>query len=266
MAGELSRYLQNAYALTHDYARVFTPQNQMVEFINTTRRSMAKRTGCIERLITGQSAFGASVQPGFATPGGAQAGALPGATPGGTVSGASTNSLQTIPGQERYPFKGFFDTYLRQQYGGVDCVIDAKSLAVNWGGAVRPAIAWLPWEDFQAYCRAYSTLVTSYPYYWAVFNDGANGEIWMFPAPSTTGDIELNAYCMPKPIYTDNDVEAISDEQRDAVKYGAASLAFAATYRYGEAKAMEDAYMGAIGVNVVSRDRGKVPQFYQPSL
>jgi hypothetical protein len=266
MAGELSRYLQDAYALVHDYNRVFTPQNQMISWVNTVRRSMAKRTGCIQRLITGQSAFGASSQPGFAVPGGMQPGALPGATPGGTVAGAASNSLQTIPGQERYPFKGFFDVYLRQQYGGCDVVTDAASLAVNWGGAVRPQIAWLPFEDFQAYCRAYATLVTSYPYYWTVYNDGANGEVWMFPAPSTTGDIELNAYCLPIKLYTDDDVEAIPAEQQDAVKYGAAALAFAATYRYGEAQQMERAYLEALGVDVVSRDRGKIAQFYQPAI
>ena len=243
-----------------------TPKAQMIRFINTTRRQLAKRTGCIERLITGQSAFGASAQPGYGVPGGMQPGALVNPYPAGTVQGAAVNPCQTIVGQERYPFQGFFNPILKQQYPGADAVIDAKSVSVNWGGTVRPTIAWLPWEDLQAFGRAYATLVTSYPYYWSVFNDGENGEIWFFPAPSTQGDIELNAYCTPSPLYNDSDVEAIPSGFHDAIKYGAAALALAATYRYQEAQYMESQYMSTLGVDSVARDRGKVPQFYQPSL
>lgn len=266
MAGELPNYLQDTAALLHDYNLVLTPKSQLTRWVNTTRRQLAKRTGCIERLIAGQSAFGASAQPGAAVPGGMQPGALPGAAPVGTVSGAAVNSLQTIPGQERYPFQGFFNPYLRQAYAGVDSVIDAKSLSVNWGGAVRPTIAWLPWEDLQAYARAYATLVTSYPYYWSVFSDGEFGEVWMFPAPSTTGDVELNAYCTPKPLYSGDDFEAVPPGFRDAIKFGAAALAFAATYRFQEAGFMQQQYMDALGVDSVARDRGKIPNFYYSLL
>lgn len=266
MTGEINTYLQDTYALLHDYARVFFPQRQILSWINETRRTLAKETGCIQRLVTGQSAFGASAQPGFAVPGGMQPGALPSPFPAGTISGAAVNSCQTIPGQERYPFQGFFNQFLVNTYDGVDGVIDAASIAVNWGGAVRPAIAWLPWEDFQAYCRAYATLVTSYPYYWTVYNDGEFGEIWMFPAPSTTGDIELSAYCTPKPIYTSDDFEAIPPGMRNAIKYGAVALAFESTYRYDEANRHRENYARALGVNVVARDRGKIAQFYQPSF
>lgn len=265
MPGELSGYIQDTSALLHDYNLLFTPQKQLVRWVNTVRKALAKRTGCVERLVTGQSAFGASAQPGSAVPGGAQPGAVPGAFPAGTVTGAAVNALQTIPGQERYPFQGFFNPFLKQMYAGVEAVIDAKSLAVNWGGAVRPSLAWLPWEDFQAYGRAYATLVTSYPYYWSVFNDGEFGEIWMFPAPSTTGDIELNAYCVPSDLYSNDDPEAIPPGFRDAIKFGAACLAFF-PYRLGEAKAMNDAYFDAIGVDAVARDRGKIPNFYAPVL
>ena len=133
------------------------------------------------------------------------------------------------------------------------------------GRRCTPALAWLPWEDFQAYARAYATLVTSYPYYWSVFNPGEYGEIWLFPAPSTTGDIEVSAYCVPKNLHSNDDFEAIPPEFRNAIKYGAACLAFF-PYRVEEAKAMNDAYFDALGVDGVARDRGKVPNFYSPAL
>jgi hypothetical protein len=285
----LSDYTQDAKALLHDYNGLFTPPAQLVRWINEARRQLAQKTGCVERLITGQSGFGASAQPGIAVPGGMQPGALPNATPstgaaggafsnafsnafaiqsasGGVVGGAAVNDLQTIPGQERYPFQGFFNSYLQQQYAGCQAVIDVASLAVNWGGAVRPSLAWLPWEEFQAYCRAYATLVTSYPYYWTVFNPGEFGEIWMFPAPSTTGDIEVDAYCVPSDLNTNDDFDAIPPGYRNAIKFKAAELAFLASYRYQEAQMMGQMFDERIGVGGVARDRGKVPQFYGGSF
>jgi hypothetical protein len=259
----LQFYIQDTSALLHDYNLSFIPQAQLVRFINESRRQCAQHSGCIERLVTGQSAFGASSQPGTAVPGGMQPGALPGATPAGTVTGAASNSLQTIPGQERYPFQGFFNPYLQQTYAGCSSIIDAASLSVNWGGAVRPSIAYLPWELFQAYCRAYATLVTSYPYYWTVFNPGDFGEIWMFPAPSTPGDIEIDAYCIPTDLHSNDDFDAIPPGYRNTIKFMAASLAFMTTYRYQEAAMMEQQFHSRIGTGGVARDRGKVAQFYQ---
>jgi len=266
MGQGLQFYLQDASALLHDYNLTFTPQAQLVRFINEARHQAAYRTGCVMRLISGQSAFGAGAQPGAAVPGGMQPGALPGAFPAGTVAGAASNSLQTIPGQERYPFQGFFNPYLRAQYAGVDHVIDAASLSVNWGGAVRPTIAWIGWEEFQAYCRAYATLVTSYPFYWTVYNEGEFGEIWMFPAPSTLGDIELSAYCVPSDLNSNDDFDAIPEPFRNAIKFGAASLAMLATYRYAEAETLEQMFNSRLGVGSVARDRGKVPQFYSATV
>lgn len=265
MPGELSFYFQDTASLLHDYQYTFVPKAQTQRFINEARRQLAQRTGCIQRLVTGQSAFGASAQPGTAVPGGMQPGAVPGALPAGTVTGAAVNSLQTIPGQERYPFQGFFNPYLQQAYAGCSSIIDVASLAVNWGGAVRPALAWLPWENFQAYCRAYATLVTSFPYYWTVFNPGEFGEIWLFPAPSTIGDIELDAYCIPSDLQTNDDYEAIPPGYRNAVKFMAASLCMLSTYRYQEAAAFEQMFNMRIGTGTVASDRGKIPQFYQSS-
>jgi hypothetical protein len=262
----LSDYIQDTSALLHDYNNTFTPLNQLIRNVNEARRQCAQRTACIQRLVTGQSGFGASAQPGVAVPGGMQPGALPGAFPAGTVTGAASNSLQTIPGQERYPFQGFFNPYLQQTYAGCSAIIDAASLFVNWGGAVRPGIAYLPWELFQAYCRAYATLVTSYPYYWTVHDPGEFGEIWMFPAPSTTGDIEVEAICVPNNLASNDDFDAIPPGLQNSIKFLAASLCFMSTYRYQEASIMEQQFMMRTGTGVIARDRGKVAQFYQGSF
>jgi hypothetical protein len=258
----LSDYIQDTSALLHDYSLQGTPEKQVVRWINEARRQCAQRSGCIRRLVTGQSAFGASAQPGVAVPGGMQPGSLPNAFSAFTVNGAASNPLQTIPGQERYPYVGFFNPVLQAEYAGCDRVIDTIALSVNWGGAIRPTLAWLPWDDFQAYGRAYATLVTSYPYYWSVYNDGEDGEIWMFPAPSTTGDIELDAYVIPSDIWTNEDYDAIPRAFRNTIKFGAASLAFQTTYRYQIAQVMENQFADRLGVSRVAVDRGKTSNYY----
>lgn len=258
----LSQYVSDTLALLRDQSAQFNSKSQIVTWINESRRQCAQRTGCVRRLVSGQSAFGASAQPGFFVPGGAQPGALPGAFPGGTVQGAASNSLQTIPGQERYPYVGFFNPYAQAQYDGIQGIIAINSLSVNWSGAVRPTLAWMPWEDLQAYARAYATLVTSYPYYWSTMDDGENGEVWMFPAPSTTGDIEADAYCVPKDLYTDDDYDAIPGGFSNSIKYGAAELAYLTSQRFQQAQIMGRMFAERLGIARTAAEPGATPNFY----
>jgi hypothetical protein len=262
MPTTLTDYLTDTASLLHDNNFLFNNQTQLIRWINSARRTTAKRTGCIRRLLTGQSAFGASAQPGFFTPGGAQPGSLPNPFPAGTVQGAAVGPFQTIPGQERYPFNGFFNPYLQQSHAGCQRVIDVGMVNVSWGGSIRPALDWKPWDELQAYARAYATLVESYPYYWSVMNDGAMGEVWLFPVPSFAGDFEADVYCSPIDLNSDNDVEALPEEIRDSIKYLAAAQAYLSKKNYGEASLYYNLYADHIGVDRIAVDRGKTPSYY----
>ena len=266
MPTTLTDYLTDTASFLHDNNFLFNNPAQLTRWVNQARREIAKQTGCIRRLLTGQSAFGSSAQPGYFVPGGAQPGSLPNAFPAGTVQGAAAGPFQTIPGQERYPFNGFFNPYLQQSHGGCQRVIDVGGLSVSWGGSVRPTLYWMPWDDLQAYARAYATLVTSYPYYWSVMNDGGMGEVWLFPVPSFAGDLEADVYCLPIDLNSDNDVEAIPEGMREAVKYKAASYAFFAAQRWSQGLLMDSLFNEHIGVDVVSLDRGKTPNPYWNAL
>lgn len=261
----LGWYLNDTAALLHDQAFSFTSQDQLTRWINEARRQAAQRTGCIRRVIQGQSAFGASAQPGSIIPGGMQPGALPNSA-ANAQSSATTNTFNTIPGVERYPFRGFVNPALVAQHAGIEGAMDINTCSICWGGgpggSPRPSLAWLPWEDLQAYARAYATLVTSYPYYWSVMNDGASAELWLFPVPSQVMEIELDAYCIPKALYSDNDFDALPDNFHNAIKYGAASLAYMTSRRYGQAAIMGDMFNERLGIARVSSDRGKTPNFY----
>ena len=168
----------------------------------------------------------------------------------------------TIPGVERYPYIGFFNNFLKAQYAGVDKVLDTIACAVNWGGTTRPNLDWMPWDEFQAYCRAYAVLNMSYPAVWSVFNDGPQGEIWMFPVPSQYNEIELDVTCQPLDLIDDTTFDAIPDGFQEALKYGAAAVAFESSGRFAQAQAMEDRFADSLGIARVAVDRGKSRTYY----
>jgi hypothetical protein len=145
-------------------------------------------------------------------------------------------------------------------------IIDIIELSVNWGGAVRPTLAWLPWDELQAYARAYATQITSYPYYWSCLDDGERGEVWMFPAPSTTGDIEADCFCVPTNLYSDADYDAIPEGFQNAVKFAAAELLFMSSGRYAQADYMHDKFLDRLGTGRIAADRGKTSNYYWSSF
>ena len=147
----LSFYLQDLQAILQDYNFAFNTRTQSIRWINQARTDCARITGCIQRLVSGSSAFGAGAQPGYMLPGGIQPGALPGSSPATDNPLASQfvtqNSMQTITGLERYPYQGFFNPILQRQHEGCQGVIDVIQVAVNWGGNFRPGLVWMPWDD-----------------------------------------------------------------------------------------------------------------------
>jgi len=257
----LNAYINDTSALLHDQGFAFTSKAQLVRWINEARRQCARRTGCIQRLISGQSGFGASMQPGSIIPGGGQPGAMPGAFPNAQQN-ASQNSFMTITGVERYPLQGFANPYLQAQHAGCSAIMDVASITVNWGATTRPALAWMPWEDLQAYARAYSALLESYPSVWSVLNDGDNGEVWLFPVPNQPLEMEWTVYAQCSDLNSDSDYDAIPYGFSNAIKFGAASLAFFTKQMYAQAQMMEAMFADRMGTARVAADHGKVPNFY----
>jgi hypothetical protein len=84
----------------------------------------------------------------------------------------------------------------------------------------------------------------------------------MFPSPSVSGDIELDAFCIPKEIYSDDDFDVIPTPFKNAVKFGAAQLAFYTSGRYAQAEVMGGMFEQRIGTGNVARNTGKTPNYY----
>ena len=284
---KLSLYINDTKQLLGDTYGSFYSAAQLLRWINESRRQCAMRTGCVRRLITGQAAFGASAQPGSAIPGAMQPGGLPptllssaqrGASGGdfnsdfnadfsggssstsGATLVASNQQLMTIPGVERYPYVGFFNPVLKAQHAGCDKVLDAIDLAVSWG-TTRPSMRYLPWDEFQAFCRSYSVLNTSYPIVWSIDNDGSQGAIWLFPIPSVAAEMELDCFASPSPLNTDDDFDVIPDGFDDAIKFMAAGLIYLSSKRYTDAQIMENLFSSELGIARVAVDRGKTADY-----
>lgn len=256
--GILAEYENDTrYLLRDTGSNPFIPNQQLDRWINVARRTASKLTGCIRVLISGQSAYGVQAQAGNMTAGGAVAGMLPGASPGAIL--ASTNSFMTVAGVEMYPFS-YLNQFLRQQYEGLDGVIDVIDVAVSWG-ASRPALDWWPWSDLQAYARSYNVGTFSYPGIFSTNGDGERGNLWLFPGPSLATELETDVFALPTLLGDQNSPEAIPEAFREAIKYGAASIALLNS-RPSMAQVYYQLYLQSLGVSRLTSDRGKTSSYY----
>lgn len=257
----LSGYQVDTRELVRDKLGQFTDEKQLTRWINLGRRKVAEVTGCLSCLLTGQGSFGSSAQAGSMVAGAIIPGTLPNAAPNATL-GAPTNSLTTITGVEQYPFS-FFRPFLRAQMAGYGDVNDIFTCSVSWGGASLPALGWRPFDELQAYYRAaYNTAIRMYPSLWSTNGDGIRQNLWLFPIPPQNLTMELNCFCIPADIFTDNDVEALPEPFTGGVKYYAAYLIYLSSQRFGNAQIMLDLFTSTLGVDRMAADRGKVPSYY----
>ncbi len=257
-SNNLQSYIIDTQALMRDQNFLLTSQTQLIRWINKARYDVCLKTGCIEVLVSGNCPAGSSSVPGYAMPNAAQ--------PGNNIATA----CQTISGVEMMPY-GFFNQFIQANNTGVKGMIEAKQLAISWG-SFRPEMRWMPWINFQAYCRSFNIGVNSYPLIWADKGDGERGEIWIWPPPSvsgmpgvtqTQGEIELLTSCIPLDLYTANDYEAIPEPYQKGVKYGAAFYCMLGAQRYGTAQIYHDMMSDSLGISRVAVDRGKSNSYWQ---
>ena len=245
----LQDYQIDTAALLHDQSNLYTGLFQLNRWINSARAQVAQDTGCLRALVSGQAPFGTIAQAGTAVPGGA----IPGQPP--------TNGFNTIAGQEVYSY-ALANQYVAQQNRGYGEVIDVFGVAVSWGGSIRPVQNWMPWDELQAYARSYNVGVFSYPFVWSDTGTGSNGQIWLWPAPSNVNEMEWDCFCIPAPLYSNDDFEALPTTHQRAVNYWAASLGKMASNQYEAAAQLKQEYYRKIGTVNASKARARVPDYY----
>ena len=249
MGQQLGQYAAETRRLINDRRSMFVTETDMTAYINTARRQVVKFTHCLTTLVPGNSFLGAS----------ALAGSL---VPGGGVPGADPNSgFNTIVGQEQYPY-AYANGYVQALNDGVDGVLDVIQVAVSWAQSMRPALDYLAWDDYQAYCRSYQSLMQSYPSAWSTMDRGMNSAVFLFPVPSVVAEMEWLVACTPKSIYSNDDFDALPAPFDSGVKYYAAGLAYLGSQRPGHANLMFNMFADHIGLDRATVDFGKVANYY----
>jgi hypothetical protein len=246
----LEDYQIDTAALLHDQNNLYTGLYQLNRWINQARDQVAQDTGCLRVNIAGQPPFGGGAQPGSAVPGGA----IPGQVP--------SSGFFTIAGQEMYPYS-FANETLKQQYQGLRAVCDVGNVAVSWGGAIRPVQEWMPWDELQAYARSYNIGVFSYPFVWSNVGSAETGQVWMWPAPSITSEMEWDAICLPIKLYSNSDYDALPGAYRYAVSFWAANLAKLSSNQFAAATEYKQEYYRQIITAAGASERARVRSFYK---
>jgi len=248
----LDWYLADSTALLRDSGFQFTSQARLTRWINSGRQQVAKRSGCLRALIPGQAPFGAPANPGTITP----------------ASGAPANNpdqgFNCWLNTERYAF-AYANPFLQRGNSGYKSINDVFQVSVSWQ-AFRPAMQWMPWDDLQAYARAYSFLVSAYPMAWSTFGTGTSGQVWLWPPPSQNLEMEWDCTCLPYDLNSNDDYDAIPDSFANAVKFYAAGMAFLGSFRYGMAESMFQAFLGHLGIDQAASEGGKVTNYYFTAL
>jgi hypothetical protein len=167
--------------------------------------------------------------------------------------------VQTVPNQEIYPFAAW-NALVQQALPGTRSILACRSVSVGIGGswqqdqtgiwAIRGG-SWKPmwrrivWTDFQARFRIYGRTfmgTISDPGWWAQFNEGPIGSIYLAPIPTQALPMEVDLTCIPENLLTDNDPELIPYPWTDAVVWWAAVLAMLQQQRQQDAQAMAVAF------------------------
>ena len=166
--------------------------------------------------------------------------------PSGT--GASV-TLQTGPinqlntGQEVYPFSGVF----LGGNPGVQSVFGVQSVSIIYAN-YRYSLPVYSFSTYQAFVRQYPFQYQYVPTFASQYGQGTSGSFYVYPLPSQVYQYELDCYCLPSNLTTNQDFEVLPDPWTDAVSYFAAHLGMAELQNYNIAKFYLDLFEKQLGI------------------
>lgn len=129
--------------------------------------------------------------------------------------------LTLNPGQEIYSFSAIpVPNY--PGYGPVYAVQSASIIYCNY----RYSLPMYSFSTYQAQVRQYPRQYYYVPTMFSQYGQGAAGTLYFYPIPSQVYQVELDCYCWPQDLETDQDVEAIPDPWTQAVVFLAAHYGY----------------------------------------
>jgi len=151
---------------------------------------------------------------------------------GGSNAAAAvvTNANITVQGQEIYPFSALNLT----SFPGVLEVLSVRTIAMIWG-TFQYTCQKVSYSKYQAMVRNYTNAYQYIPAVAAQFGQGVSGSLYLYPIPSAPYPMVWDCLCLPTPLASDSDPEAIPYPWTDVVPFHAAYLALLGAYRYADA-------------------------------
>lgn len=159
-----------------------------------------------------------------------------------TGSGATfqvnlTAISQTVEQQEVYPFSGFDLT----PFPGVKSIYMVKSVSIIYSN-YRYSLPCYSFSTYQASIRQYPFQYQWVPTLCAQRGQGTNGDLYLYPIASQGYQMEVDAFCIPSDLNTDQDYEALPGPWTDAVPFYAAYFAFMELQSFNNARFMGDQF------------------------
>jgi hypothetical protein len=143
-------------------------------------------------------------------------------TGSGAAAVATTNALNVLQqAQEVYPFSGVN----LSANPGVKSVYSVRSISIIYAN-YRYSLPVYSFSTYQSMIRQYPFQYQYVPTMASQYGRGTNGSFYVYPIPSATYQYELDCFCLPSDLATDQDFEAVPEPWTDAVPWMAAHLAF----------------------------------------
>lgn len=265
----LSTYITEVRRLLHDATGNFYTDQQLTDYINSSRERVVRDTGCLRTIqivqtpckVPDSSTIGSVVAT---NPTAWQANTayaqnafifsnifIYQVTTAGTTSSTSPpypqsqqNNITNYPpsteffnGTAGLTYVGNCENIYYSALPSGDRTLDIININLYWGNT-RVPLDYLAWSDFNVRLRFWQNYIGR-P---LAFSNYGQSNIYIGPIPDEAYQLEIDTVILPLPLVTNNEVDTIKDPYTSSVKFYAAYLAKYYEQSYGEAEIYKQEY------------------------
>jgi hypothetical protein len=289
---QLSDYITQVQELVHDTASIDYTTAEMTNYVNNARNRVAMDFHNVRYLFQNASLISGQEQyPIFGgicgctiVNGGSNYSPTPTITiaaPGGSGSTASAKAVVTngvITAVQMTSYGSGYALTTANPNGPVvmvtdgtgagaalmamveNNIFDIASFSVLWG-LQRYTMGWLPFTQFEAFCRANPTLRRQ-PAVWSTHTE--QNIFFVYPIPDQVYPIDIDAIGLPFPLVNPADVDSqIIPPVNDCIQFYAAYLALLKLQNFEQAKYYEDKYDKRAKEIQLQRQDRRIPNIYR---
>jgi hypothetical protein len=283
----LATYISQVQQLIHDTAAIDFSTSDLTSFINNARNRVALDfhnvrylfgNGCLpagtETLPIAGGIYGLTIVNGganYVSPvigigGPATSGGIT-ATATAVVSGGVITQVNMTNWGAGYAFVP--SVVVTDAGGGTGAtlvpmvgllIFDINSISVLWGSQ-RYTLGWLPFTQFQAFCRANPTLRRQ-PSVWTTFTE--QNLLFVYPIPDQAYLADFDVMGLTQPLQSPTDVDTqIFLPISDCVQYYAAYLALLKLQNFEQADYYQKKYNERAGEMIRTKQDRRIPNIYR---